>query len=155
MGSIQNRYAGKGYAEFKRNLAEVIIDFLKPIQARYTSLAADPAMLAEVLHRGARNARERSAATLVRVYRGVGFVPGAWGHRRRVGGRGSSSERQLEIALPAAPWAFHERRGIMETKETKDVTAAAAAAADAELECMTDCCDCFCCDTEEECSIED
>lgn len=42
--SIQNRYAGKGYAEFKRNLTERIIDFLRPIQARYTAIAADPPM---------------------------------------------------------------------------------------------------------------
>jgi hypothetical protein len=43
----------------------------------------------------------------------------------------------------------------METKETKDVTAAAAADTGAEAECMTDCCVCCCCDTEEECSMEE
>jgi tryptophanyl-tRNA synthetase len=152
--SIQNRYVGKGYAEFKKNLAELIIDFLSPIQARYTALAADPALLAEVLHRGARNARERSEATLARVYRAVGFILGEGGHRRPVGERRSSRDRQLETALPAAAWAFHGRRRIMETKETKDVTAAAAGEVDAEAECMTDCC-CCCCDTEEECSMEE
>jgi tryptophanyl-tRNA synthetase len=41
MESIQHQYAGKGYAEFKRNLAERIIDLLSPIQARYRSMAAD------------------------------------------------------------------------------------------------------------------
>ncbi|MBI5577750.1 MAG: tryptophan--tRNA ligase [Deltaproteobacteria bacterium] len=153
--SIQNRYAGKGYAEFKRNLAELITDFLSPIQARYASIAADPAMLAGVLHRGARNADERSEATLSRVYRAVGFIPGERDQRRRVGGRRSSSERQLDTALPAASRAFHERRSIMETKETKDVTAAEAAEADAAAECMTDCCTCCCCETEEECSMEE
>jgi tryptophanyl-tRNA synthetase len=149
--SIQNRYAGKGYAEFKRNLAEQIIDFLSPIQACYTALAADPAMLAEVLHRGARNARERSEETLSRAYRAVGFIPGERDQRRRVDGRRSNSERPSDIAWPVAPRAFHERRSIMETKETKDVTAAA----DAEAECTTDCCECCCCDTEEECSMEE
>jgi hypothetical protein len=153
--SIQNRYVGKGYAEFKRNLAELIIDFLSPIQARYTALAADPAMLAEVLHRGARNARERSEETLSRAYRAVGFIPGERDQRRRVDGRRSNSERPPDIAWPVAARAFHERRSIMETKETKDVTAAADAAADAEAECTTDCCDCCCCDTEEECSMEE
>jgi hypothetical protein len=49
---------------------------------------------------------------------------------------------------------MHERRSAMETKETKDVTAAAAET-DAEAECMTDCCTCCCCETEEECSMED
>jgi hypothetical protein len=50
---------------------------------------------------------------------------------------------------------FRQRRGIMETKETKDVTAAAAADTDFEAECITDCCGCCCCDTEEECSMEE
>ena len=43
----------------------------------------------------------------------------------------------------------------METKETKDVTAAAAADTDFEGERMTDCCACCCCETEEECSMEE
>jgi hypothetical protein len=43
----------------------------------------------------------------------------------------------------------------METKETKDVPAAAAAGTDAEAECITDCCGCCCCNTEEECSMEE
>jgi hypothetical protein len=43
----------------------------------------------------------------------------------------------------------------METKETKDVTAATDAETDAEAECMTECCACCCCDTEEACSMEE
>jgi len=153
--SVQNRYAGKGYAEFKRYLAERIIDFLRPIQARYAAIAADPAKLMEVLQRGARNARERAERTLSRVYHTVGFLPGEGDHRRRTGRRRSSSERQSDIALPVTPKALHDRRSIMETKETKDVTAAAAAETDDESDCMTDCCVCCCCDTEEECSMEE
>ena len=153
--SIQDRYAGKGYAEFKSKLTERIIDFLHPIQARYTAIAADPAKLVEVLQRGARNARARAERTLSRVYHAVGFIPGEWDHRRRTSGRRSSRERQSEIALPATPKALHDGRSIMETKETKDVTAAAAANTDAEADCMTDCCVCCCCDTEEECSMEE
>ena len=153
--SVQNRYAGKGYAEFKRYLAERIIDFLRPIQARYTAIAADPAKLMEVLQRGARNARERAERTLSRVYHTVGFIPGERDHRRRTSGGRSSSERQSDIALPVTPKALHDGRSIMETKETKDVTAAAAAETDDESDCMTDCCVCCCCDTEEECSMEE
>jgi tryptophanyl-tRNA synthetase len=153
--SIQNRYAGKGYAEFKRNLTERIIDFLHPIQARYTAIAADPAKLMEVLQRGARIARERGERTLSRVYHAVGLIPGERDHRRRTSGRRSSSERQSDIALLVTPKALHNERSIMETKETKDVTAAAAANRDTEADCMTDCCVCCCCDTEEECSMEE
>jgi hypothetical protein len=43
----------------------------------------------------------------------------------------------------------------METKETKDVTAAVAAGTNDEAECRTECCACCCCDTEEECSMEE
>ena len=59
------------------------------------------------------------------------------------------------FAVPVTPRALHQRRSTMETKETKDVTAAAAADTDVEAECMTDCCTCCCCDTEEECSMEE
>jgi len=110
-------------------------------------------MLAEVLQRGAGNARERSERTLSRVYHAVGFIPGERDHRRRTGGGRSSSERQSDIALPSKAKALHDRRSIMEAKETKDVTAAAAAETDDESDCMTDCCVCCCCDTEEECSM--
>jgi hypothetical protein len=128
---------------------------LSPIRARYTSIAADPTLLAEVLQRGARNARERSETILSRVYRAVGLIPGEGDHRRRVGGRRSSSEWQSDIVLPPTRGHLHKRRIIMETKETQDVAATAAAEADAEAECITDCCVCCCCDTEEECSMEE
>ena len=42
----------------------------------------------------------------------------------------------------------------MEIKATKDLIDATAAGADAEEECMTDCCGCCCCDEEEECGME-
>ena len=153
--SIQNRYAGKGYAEFKKNLAELIIEFLNPIQARYKSIAADPAMLAEVLHTGGGKARERSETTLSRVYRAVGFIPRDWGRARPVGGRMSSSEWQSDMAVPATAWALPNRRVIMENIETKDVARAAVAEPDPDMECIEDCCVCCCCDTEEECRMEE
>ena len=108
-------YAGKGYAEFKRNLAELIIDFLGPIQKRYSSIAADPVMLVEVLQRGARYARERSEATLSRVYRAVGFIPDEGDGRRYSGKRWLSTERQPDIPVPVTPRALHQRRSTMET----------------------------------------
>jgi len=32
---IENRFAGKGYGDFKKELAEVIVSTLEPIQRRY------------------------------------------------------------------------------------------------------------------------
>jgi len=153
--SIENRYAGKGYAEFKKNLAERVIDFLSPIQKRYRLIAADPAKLAEALQKGARKARERSQATLERVYRAVGFVPGEWERARRAGGWGPGNEEKIYHPAPAIPGALHQRRNVVETKETKDVAASESAESDWDAECMPDCCTCCCCDTEEECSVEE
>ena len=47
------RFAGKGYAELKRELADVIIAALQPLQARYRQLAADVAYLTTFLATGA------------------------------------------------------------------------------------------------------
>jgi tryptophanyl-tRNA synthetase len=155
VGSVENRFSGRGYAEFKRSLAELIIDFLAPIQKRYRSIAADPAALMELLHRGARAARERSQATLERVYRAVGFVPGDGDGRRPAGGRRLGNEVELYGPVPAASWAWDQRRNAMETKETREAAPAEFAESPSDAECMTDCCFCCCCDTEEECSMEE
>jgi hypothetical protein len=101
-----------------------MIDFLDPIQRRYRLIAADPASLAEMLQKGARKARERSEATLERVYRAVGFVPGGRDHQPPTGGWMPRNEGTLYSPVPAAPGAWHHRRNTMETKDIKDVVAA-------------------------------
>jgi tryptophanyl-tRNA synthetase len=153
VASIQNRYAGRGYAEFKRHLAELIIDLLEPIQKRYRSIAANQALLAEVLRKGADKARERSEATLARVYEAVGFISARQDGRPLTGRRGTSRGRQPDISGPSR--SAHQRRNVMETEEIRGLSMAAAADADADAECPTDCCDCCCCDTEEECLMEE
>jgi hypothetical protein len=155
VGSIENRFAGKGYAEFKKSLAELMIDFLGPIQRRYRLIAADPAALAGLLQKGACKARERSGVTLERVYRAVGFVPGEWDHRRPAAEWMPRNEGKLYSPVPPTPGASHHRRNPMETKDTQNVAAAEAAESDADEEGMTDCCGCCCCETEEECNMEE
>jgi tryptophanyl-tRNA synthetase len=153
--AIQVRYVGKGYAEFKKDLAERLIAFLSPIQRRYLFIAADRAMIAEVLQRGARTARERSEATLSRVYGAVGLIPGNEGYHRISGVGPYFHGQQPDIPMPATPRALPNRRTTMETKETKDISTGLVAEADADEDCLTDCCVCCCCDTEEECSMEE
>jgi tryptophanyl-tRNA synthetase len=153
--SIQNRYSGKGYAEFKRHLAEVVIDFVSPLQARYMSIAADPGMLAALLNRGADRARERSEATLARVYRAIGLLPGAAGRRRHSSGRFAVNDPRPDIPMPAAHRALRQRKSAMENKERTEVAPTAAAEPGPEEEYMTDCFDCCCCDTEEDCIMAD
>lgn len=73
METIEARYQGKGYGEFKKDLAEVIITGLAPIQDRLAELDEDPAYVATVLAEGARKAAPIACATLTRVKEKVGL----------------------------------------------------------------------------------
>jgi len=59
--AIAERYAGKGYAELKQDLAEVAVQALAPFQARMRELSADKTYTLEVLKEGPR-APKRSRA---------------------------------------------------------------------------------------------
>ncbi|WP_163972178.1 tryptophan--tRNA ligase [Oceanobacillus halotolerans] len=56
--SIEEKYAGKGYGEFKADVAQAIIAILKPIQDRYHELI-DSEQLDDILDQG----RDKAAAT--------------------------------------------------------------------------------------------
>ncbi len=73
--TIQTRYVGKGYAVFKNDLAELVVDFLNPIQKKYTQVSFDQETLRTVLKQGANAASRRAEVTLKNVYEAVGFVP--------------------------------------------------------------------------------
>lgn len=70
---IESDYAGKGYGDFKRDLAEVIIEFLRPIQQRLKDLEADPATTEKILEKGAVKARPIAEATLQKAKQAVGL----------------------------------------------------------------------------------
>ncbi|MCX7911465.1 MAG: tryptophan--tRNA ligase [Dehalococcoidales bacterium] len=55
--TIEARFAGKGYSDLKKSLAEVVIEGLRPVQERYRSLTADPAGIDAILEDGANRAR--------------------------------------------------------------------------------------------------
>ncbi len=152
--AIEARYAGKRYAEFKNHLAERIIDFLDPIQKRYRLMASDRAWLDEILQQGAEQARERSEATLARVYEAVGLVDGRPDDRRLFRPYRSARGHVPDSAATETARTLPERRSVMATEETQELSTAAAAETDADDECESDCCVCCCCDTEEECRME-
>lgn len=69
---LEAQYEGQGYGPFKKELAEVVVEGLRPIQERYQQLTSSgdlPSILAD----GARRATERSAATLQDVKDKLGF----------------------------------------------------------------------------------
>ncbi|KXK58106.1 MULTISPECIES: tryptophan--tRNA ligase [Micromonospora] len=68
-------YAGKGYGDLKKDLAEVVAEFVRPIQARTQGYLDDPAQLDKLLATGAEKARAVAGATLRTAYERVGFFP--------------------------------------------------------------------------------
>jgi tryptophanyl-tRNA synthetase len=72
---LETAYAGKGYGDLKKDLAEVLVEFVTPFQERVQSYVDDPAELDKVLARGAERAKAVSTETLSRVYERVGFLP--------------------------------------------------------------------------------
>jgi tryptophanyl-tRNA synthetase len=71
---LEADYAGRGYGDFKKELAEVVVDALTPIRARTLELMQDPAELDRLLSIGAEKAAERAERVLREVYDRVGFV---------------------------------------------------------------------------------
>jgi tryptophanyl-tRNA synthetase len=70
-------YAGKGYGDLKKDLAEVVIEALAPIRQRTQAYLDDPAQLDKLLAIGAEKARAVAGPTLATVYDRVGFLAAA------------------------------------------------------------------------------
>lgn len=73
LDAVASRY--QQYGPLKADTAEAVVEVLRPIQARYAELAADPAGTAEILRRGAEKARAIAAPTLERARRALGLLP--------------------------------------------------------------------------------
>lgn len=67
-------YAGKGYGDFKNDVAEVIVESLRPAREEYTRLMGDKAYLQTVYKDGAERARHIAMKTMRKVYKKIGFV---------------------------------------------------------------------------------
>ena len=70
---IEAEYEGKGYGDFKKDLAEVVVEGLLPIQERALELLDDPRELDELLDAGAERAKKTANATLRRAWARLGL----------------------------------------------------------------------------------
>jgi hypothetical protein len=71
---IEKKYRGKGYAEFKIDLAELLIEKLTPIQKKYQELSKDKKSIFEILHKNAKEASLIANKTLREVKKKMGFL---------------------------------------------------------------------------------
>tara|TARA_B100001248_G_C27385802_1_gene459622 strand:+ start:1313 stop:2356 length:1044 start_codon:yes stop_codon:yes gene_type:complete len=72
--AIAEKYVGKGYGDFKSDLADLVISKLIPVQERYQELMNDKNYLEAVLKKGAENAQKVAFKTLRKVYKKAGFL---------------------------------------------------------------------------------
>ena len=70
--SIEKRYCGKGYGEFKKEVAEVVANLLKEIQQKY-ALYNNEEVLKEILLKGAKKAKIVASETLNRATKALGL----------------------------------------------------------------------------------
>ena len=74
VAELEQDFAGRGYGDLKKELAEVVADVLGPVRERTLELLGDPGTLDDILADGARRANAIAEDTLALVYDRVGLV---------------------------------------------------------------------------------
>jgi tryptophanyl-tRNA synthetase len=70
---IESRFEGRGYSEFKRELSELVVGTLNPIQSKYRELASDYGFADSVLREGEGTVRPIAEATMATVKNRLGL----------------------------------------------------------------------------------
>ena len=63
-----------GYGDFKGAVAEVVVEYFRPIREKALELLEDEKHLIDLLHEGAGKARAVAAETLHNTYKNLGLV---------------------------------------------------------------------------------
>jgi len=71
---LADRYSQ--YGPLKADVADAVVEYLRPIQQRYREFAADPDATRAILEQGAQRARERAADKMTEARRNIGLAPG-------------------------------------------------------------------------------
>ena len=71
---IEKEFVGKGYGDFKKQVAECVIEELRPIQEKYKELINNPKYLEDIYTKGAERAKIIAEKTLSDVYEKIGLI---------------------------------------------------------------------------------
>lgn len=74
ISELEKEYESKNYSVFKKNLAEIIIEGLSPIQNKYQELSANPDYVKNVLREGVKKAKKLASQTMKEVRSKIGFL---------------------------------------------------------------------------------
>jgi tryptophanyl-tRNA synthetase len=72
---VEREFEGAGYGDFKKAVAEGVVDLLAPVREGYAELRPDELALEETLSAGAEKAREIAAVTVAEVRERMGIGP--------------------------------------------------------------------------------
>lgn len=75
MEEIEKEYEGQGYAQFKKDVAEAIVEELEPIQKKVKDLVANKEYLEGIYKKGAEKASYVANKTLRKMQKKIGFIP--------------------------------------------------------------------------------
>jgi tryptophanyl-tRNA synthetase len=70
---IESQFEGKGYGDFKKALAEVVVESLRPLQESYRELTTEPGRIDSFLAEGAAKARPTAEKVLTEVKSKIGL----------------------------------------------------------------------------------
>ena len=70
---IEAHFAGKGYGDLKREVADLVIAALEPVQARYRELTEEPGYIDQLLQQSVEKLRPVAETTMDRVRRAMGL----------------------------------------------------------------------------------
>jgi tryptophanyl-tRNA synthetase len=71
---IEKKFKNKGYADFKKALAKLVIDYLEPFRRKQKELLAREVYVKEILNQGASKARTIAQTTIQEVREKMGLV---------------------------------------------------------------------------------
>lgn len=74
IGDIVRDYEGMGYGAFKSDVAEAVVEMMRPIRAEYDRIIKDKEYLTRICAEGLEKARAVSGRTVRKVYKKVGFL---------------------------------------------------------------------------------
>jgi tryptophanyl-tRNA synthetase len=74
VAELEAAYEGKGYGDFKADVADAVVALTAPVRERYAELVADPAHLDAVLADGARRAGAVAETTMSAVRERIGLL---------------------------------------------------------------------------------
>ena len=73
--AVEAEFEGAGYGDFKKAVAEAVVELLDPVRERYAELRPDEAALERVFAAGAEKARALAAPVLADVRARMGYGP--------------------------------------------------------------------------------